>query len=192
LLFAYKDIMLEYNEKVNLTAITDEKDFVVKHLLDCITLLPHIPQNARVIDIGTGGGLPGMVLKIVQPNLDMTLLDARSKKLKFIDEVIARLKLENTRTIHGRAEDICRQKGLGATFDVAVSRAVASMNTLCGWCLPFVKRGGKFIAMKGPSFKDEIDAAKPIIKKHGGKIENIIELTLPGEDISRSIIIVSK
>lgn len=191
-LLAYKDFMMEYNQKVNLTAITVDEEFVVKHLLDCITIVPLISHVARVIDVGTGAGLPGIVLKIVRPDLNMTLLDARAKKLKFLDEAIDRLGLENARTIHGRAEDICKQKGFGASFDFVVSRAVASMDTLCGWCLPFVKRGGKFIAMKGPNYKDELDSAAPVVKKMNGKIENITELMLPNTDIARSIIIISK
>jgi len=191
-LWKYKDFMLEYNQKVNLTAITDECEIVTKHFLDCITLVPHITQNARVIDIGTGAGLPGVVLKIARPDLDITLLDARAKKLKFLDEAIGLLGLKNIRTIHGRAEDIQKQTGFGSGFDYAVSRAVGAMEVLSGWCLPFVKKGGKFIAMKGPNYKDELDKAKPIIKRLSGEIGKVLELTLPSEEITRNLIFINK
>jgi len=191
-LLAYKDFMLEYNEKVNLTAITDEHDFIAKHLLDCLTLVSHLPQGSRVIDIGTGAGLPGMVLKIARPDLYITLLDARAKKLKFLDEAIERLALTDICTIHARAEDLQKEKGYAKGFDFAVSRAVAAMDKLCGWCLPFVKQGGAFIAMKGPNYADELATAKPIIKKLGAVVDKITELTLPNEEITRNIIFIQK
>jgi len=188
-LLLYKDFLLEYNKKVNLTAITDGAEFVTKHLLDCLTLIPHISHGARVIDVGTGGGLPGMVLKIARPDLEMTMLDARAKKLRFVDEAITLLGLEGARTMHGRAEDVARAKD---RYDYAVSRAVAAMDKLSAWCLPLVRRGGHFIAMKGPNFHKELDEAAATIKRHTATIKNIIELTLPDEDISRSIIIIAK
>jgi len=187
-LWAYKNFLQEYNQKVNLTAITDDEGIVVKHFLDCLTVVPHVPHG-RVIDIGTGAGLPGLVLKIVRPDLNITLLDARAKKVKFLQEAINLLKLENITAIHGRAEDV--QKKIAA-FDCAISRAVGQLETLAGWCLPFVKHGGKFIAMKGPNYAEELSAGRPAIKNLGGKIAEVITLTLPNTDMERNLIIISK
>ena len=187
-LWRYKDFLKEYNEKVNLTAITDDEGIVVKHFLDCMTVLPHI-AGGRVIDIGTGPGFPGLVLAIVRPELKLTLLDARAKKVKFLEEAAALLGLENVTCIHGRAEDV--QKKIAA-FDYAVSRAVGRLEALAGWCLPFVKRGGKFIAMKGPNYAEELKAGKSALKKLGGAIDEVISLTLPNTDMERKLIIISR
>jgi len=187
-LWAFKDFLKEYNEKVNLTAITDDEGIVVKHFLDCLTVVPHI-SGGRAIDIGTGPGFPGIVLKIVRPDLHLTLLDARAKKVKFLQEAVDLLELENINCIHGRAEDV--QKKL-AGFDCALSRAVGQLESLAGWCLPFVKKGGKFIVMKGPNYAEELDAGEKAIKKLGGKISKIVTLTLPNTDMQRNLIIITK
>ena len=187
-LWIFKDFLKEYNEKVNLTAITDDESIVIKHFLDCLTVLPYI-SGGRVIDIGTGPGFPGLVLKIVRPELHLTLLDARAKKVKFLEEAVALLALENIGCLHGRAEDV--QKKL-AGFDYALSRAVGRLETLAGWCLPFVKKGGKFIVMKGPNYEEELKAGEKAIKKLGGKIEEVVSLNLPNTDITRNLVIIKK
>jgi len=186
--WAYKDFLKEYNQKVNLTAITDDEGIVVKHFLDCLTVVPHI-KSGRVIDIGTGPGFPGLVLKIARPDLNLTLLDARAKKVKFLEEAAELLKLEGVKCLHGRAEDV--QKKVAA-FDYATSRAVGQLETLAGWCLPFVKKGGKFIVMKGPNYTEELKSGTKAIKSLGGKITEVVSLTLPNTDISRNIIIIDK
>ena len=190
-LWAYKDFLKEYNEKVNLTAITDDEGIVTKHFLDCLTILPNIGQNSRVIDIGTGPGFPGLVAKIIRPDLDLTLLDARGKKVKFLEETAKLLDLQGVTCIHDRAEDRLKIQGYAKGFDYAVSRAVASMDKLAGWSLPFVKSGGQFIAMKGPNFQEELEAGGKQIAKLGGKVSKIIELTLPS-DLTRNLIIINR
>jgi 16S rRNA (guanine527-N7)-methyltransferase len=187
LLWVFKDFLKEYNKKVNLTAIRDDEGIVVKHFLDCLTVLPHLDCGA-VIDIGTGPGFPGIIIKIVRPELKLTLVDARAKKVKFLEAAAALLGLE-IECIHARAEDLGARF---AQFDYAVSRAVAQMDILAGWCLPFVAPGGKFIAMKGPNFMEELAGARTAIKRAGGKVAEIIELTLPNSDIARSLIIIRK
>jgi len=188
LFWKYKDFLKEYNEKVNLTAIRDDEGIVVKHFLDCLTLVPHI-AGGRVIDIGTGPGFPGLVLKIAIPGLDLTLLDARAKKVKFLKEASALLELENVKCLHGRAEDV--QKKVAA-FDYAVSRAVGQLETLAGWCLPFVKNGGRLIVMKGPNYAEELEKGAAAIKKLGGEIKEVVTLTLPGTDMLRNLVIIEK
>ncbi|MCL2235650.1 MAG: 16S rRNA (guanine(527)-N(7))-methyltransferase RsmG [Defluviitaleaceae bacterium] len=190
-LWAYKDFLKEYNEKVNLTAITDDEGIVTKHFLDCLTILPYLGQNSRVVDVGTGPGFPGLVAKIARPDLDLTLIDARGKKVKFLEEAAQLLGLEGVSCIHDRAEDRLKVPGYAKGFDYAVSRAVAAMDKLAGWCLPFVKPGGQFIAMKGPNFQEELDAGARQIAKLGGKVDKIVELNLPS-DLTRNLIIISR
>ena len=187
-LWTFKNFLQEYNQNVNLTAITDDEGIVVKHFLDCLTCLPHV-TGGRVIDVGTGPGLPGIVLKIARPELKMTLLDARAKKVKFLQEAVALLGLEDVACVHGRAEDV--QKKIAA-FDFVTSRAVGSLETVASWCLPFLKKDGKFILMKGPNFEAELEKGAPALKKLGGKIDEVISLTLPNTDISRNLVIITK
>lgn len=191
-LWTFKDFLKEYNQKVNLTAITDDEEIVTKHFLDCLTILPYIEKDAKVIDVGTGPGFPGLVLKIARPDLHLTLLDARNKKVKFLQEAAELLGLDGLDCIHGRAEDLHKQNGYFEGFDCAVSRAVGAMEILSGWCLPFVKKGGRFIAMKGPNYEDELGAAQEVLKKLKAEVKEIAQLTLPNTDINRSIIIIQK
>ena len=190
-LWAYKDFLKDYNKKVNLTAITDDTDIVTKHFLDCLTVLPHIKQGSRVIDVGTGPGFPGLVIKIARPDLELVLLDARNKKVKFLEEASKLLDLDGVTCIHDRAEDRQKAPGYAQSFDYAISRAVAPVDKLSAWCLPFVKPRGQFIAMKGPNYQEELDAGLKSITKFGGKVNQIVELTLPG-DLSRNLIIINK
>lgn len=190
-LWAYKDFLKEYNEKVNLTAITDDEGIVTKHFLDCLTILPYIKQKARVIDVGTGPGFPGLVMKIARPDLELVLLDARGKKVKFLEETAKLLELHGVTCIHDRAEDRLKASGYAQGFDYAVSRAVAAMDKLAGWCLPFVKSGGQFIAMKGPNYQEELDTGVKSIARLGGRVSQIVELTLPS-NLTRNLIIIDK
>ena len=176
----YFELLVDWNEKINLTAITEEYDVVTKHFLDCLMCDKSgvISHGASVIDVGTGAGFPGIPLKIANNSLDVTLLDSLAKRLNFLNEVIGELKLGNITTVHARAEDGGRDASLREKFDVAVSRAVANLSTLSELCLPFVKVGGYFVSMKGPGADEEIAAAKNAIKILGGDIQEGQTLTV--------------
>ena len=176
----YSQLLRVWNEKMNLTAITDPDEIVIKHFLDCLLTFKNIeiPQGASVIDVGTGAGFPGMVLKIARPDINLTLLDSLNKRLTFLAEVLKELDLE-AEIIHARAEEGGRKPQLREKFDFATARAVAKLNVLAEYCMPYVKKGGCFVALKGPSAPEEAEAAERAIKKlGGGKITNFQE-TLP-------------
>jgi len=192
-LFIYKDFLKEYNEKVNLTSIVADEEIIVKHFLDSLTVLhalpPDISQRVKIIDIGTGAGFPGLVLKIAWENIDLVLVDSTRKKIRFLEEATERLGLNGVECIHARAEELARQKPeLAGSFDYAVSRAVARLAKLAEYCLPYVRPGGEFIAMKGRNYQEELDEAQKIIKKLGAEVLDAKEVTLPGSDIVHSII----
>lgn len=157
----YAKLLKEWNEKMNLTAITDDEGIAVKHFIDSISLLKYIKfeNNSKVIDIGTGAGFPGIPLKIMQPEIELTLLDSLNKRLIFLDEVCKKLEL-NGSLVHGRAEELGRDESYREKYDIAVSRAVANLPALCEYCLPFVKVGGSFVSMKGPDGENEVDASE--------------------------------
>lgn len=163
-------LTLEWNEKINVTAVRDEEEFIQKNIIDSLTILgrPEISTAKRIIDIGTGGGLPGIPLAISCPDKEFVLMDAIGKKLKVVEAVASELGLCNLTTVHSRAEDLARQEGYRETFDLAVSRAVANMTTLSEYCLPFVKIGGCFTAYKTENAADEISAASNAVRKLGG------------------------
>jgi 16S rRNA (guanine527-N7)-methyltransferase len=190
----YKDLLKEWNEKINITAITDDDEIDIKHFLDSISVLMDgtVKGNEKIIDIGTGGGFPGIPIKILKPDTQVVLLDGLNKRLKFLNEVIETLKLDDIETVHGRAEELGRKKEYREQFDIAVSRAVASLNTLSEYCLPFVKVGGYFIAMKGPEVDDEIIEAKKAIEKLGGEIEKRVDIELPFSDITHNLLFIKK
>jgi len=194
-LFAYKNFLQEYNQKVNLTSIIEDEEIIVKHFLDSLTVLPEIEEadGTRVIDIGTGAGFPGLVLKIARESLDLVLVDSTKKKLRFLEEAAARLGLEGVQCIHARAEELIRQRPIFlGNFDYAVSRAVARLPKLAEYCLPYVKPGGKFVAMKGRNYSEELEEARKIVKKLGAEVSGVREITLPGSDIVHSIITTRK
>jgi 16S rRNA (guanine527-N7)-methyltransferase len=194
-LLAYKDFLQEYNKRVNLTAIIEDEEIVVKHFLDSLTILPEmdIYHGAKVVDIGTGAGFPGLVLKVVRGSLDLTLVDSTMKKVRFLKEVADRLGLEGVQCIHARAEELIRQKPeMREGFDYAVSRAVARLPKLAGYCLPYVRAGGEFIAMKGRNYREELEESRGIVKKLGGEIADVKEIALPGSGIVHSIIKIRK
>lgn len=190
-LFRYKGLLLEWNEKMNLTAITDDKELILKHFVDSLSIVPYIKEAGSLIDVGTGAGFPGIPLKIVLPSLDTVLLDSLEKRVGFLGTAISELGLEGIKAVHMRAEDAGKSAEFRERFDAAAARAVASMPVLLEYCLPFVRTGGVFIAMKGSS-TEEISMSEKALEILGGKIEEVKEFTLPDTDIKRSIVIVRK
>lgn len=191
-LLKYKDILKEWNEKINLTAIEEDKDIIIKHFIDSLSIAQYLEnKKIKMIDIGTGAGFPGVPVKIAYPDIDITLLDSLDKRLKFLNEVIKMLNIEGIRTIHGRAEDYGINREYREKYDIAVARAVATLPVLLEYCLPFVKTGGRFIAMKGSNL-EEVGASKKALDILGGEIEQVKELVLPFSDIKRNIVIVRK
>lgn len=190
----YKLLLQEWNQKINITTITDDEGIYIKHFLDSAVILKSgvIKGNQKIIDVGTGGGFPGLPIKILNPDVEMTLFDSLNKRLKFLDEVIEELGLKNIETLHGRAEEYGRKEGYRESFDIVVSRAVASLNTLSEYCIPFVKKGGYFIAMKGPEVDEEVETASNAIKKLGGKIVEKKDVHIPFSDLNHNILIIKK
>ena len=173
----YADLLVEWNEKINLTAIVDPEGIAVKHFLDCLMIFKYIDihKGASVIDIGTGAGFPGVVIKIARPDIKLTLMDSLQKRINFLDTLCSELGLEVT-TVHSRAEDITPKQREG--YDFAVARAVANMRVLTEYCLPYVKVGGSFVAMKGSTAAEEVKDSIKAIATLGGKLEaeNLFEL----------------
>ena len=188
----YMKQLIIWNEKINLTAITEEKEIIQKHFIDSLTINNYIDKNANLIDVGTGAGFPGIPIKIVRDDINVTLLDALNKRLIFLNEIINANDLNGIKTIHFRAEEAGKSKEYREKFNIATSRAVAQLNILAEYLLPFVKVGGKCICMKGNNIKEEVEASKKAIEILGGEIETIDEFYLPNSDIGRSIIIIRK
>ena len=188
----YLKMLIEWNQKMNLTAITDPREITIKHFLDSAVLIDAVKfnKNDKVIDIGTGAGFPGVPLKIILNDIDLTLLDSLNKRLIFIEELKKNLKIEAS-VVHIRAEEGAKREIYREKFDKVVSRAVASLNVLLEYCLPYVKVGGKFIAMKGPNAMKEIEESKNALEILGGKIFDIKEYNLLGEN-KRNIVIIKK
>jgi 16S rRNA (guanine527-N7)-methyltransferase len=189
----YFELLAEWNEKMNLTAITDESGVALKHFADSLSLLNFvdIPQNSSLADVGTGAGFPGVVLKIARPDIKLTLIDSLNKRLVFLGEVCAQLGIE-AELIHSRAEDGARDEKLRENFDFAVSRAVARMNVLSEYCLPYVKVGGAFCAMKGAQANEEFKESLNAINTLGGKLEKKYFFELPENGGERAIAVVRK
>lgn len=189
--YNYMNLLLKWNEKINLTAIIEPREVILKHFVDSLTIAKYIKENEKLIDVGTGAGFPGIPLSIVKENTDIVLLDSLNKRINFLEEIKQNLKLKNITTIHGRAEEFGKNKKEREIYDIATSRAVAPLNILLEYLLPLVKVGGKAICMKGSNI-EEIENAKNALEILGGKIEKIEEITLPNSDIKRNIIIVKK
>lgn len=189
----YFELLAEWNEKMNLTAITDESGVALKHFADSLSLFNFvdIPQNSSLADVGTGAGFPGVVLKIARPDIKLTLIDSLNKRLVFLGEVCAQLGIE-AELIHSRAEDGARDEKLRENFDFAVSRAVARMNVLSEYCLPYVKVGGAFCAMKGAQANEEFKESLNAINTLGGKLEKKYFFELPENGGERAIAVVRK
>lgn len=189
--YKYMVGILEWNDKINVTAITDEKMFIVKHFIDSLTVARFIEGKNSIIDIGTGAGFPGIPLKIINPTTNITLIDSVNKKLNVIRDLSEKLNLDNLEIIHTRAEDLANNKQYREKFDVAVTRAVSNFSTIAEYMLPFVKERGIAICMKGPNYKEELECAQNAIETLGGKIEKIESLNVK-DDLERNIIIVKK
>ncbi|MBQ4120337.1 MAG: 16S rRNA (guanine(527)-N(7))-methyltransferase RsmG [Clostridia bacterium] len=180
----YGNLLIAWNEKINLTAITEPEDVLYKHFYDCILFFKNseIPKNAKIIDVGTGAGFPGLVLKIVRPDLEVTLLDSLNKRITFLNDVIEKLGLNDIKAVHSRAEEGGKNPSLREKYDIACARAVAAMPVLLEYCVPFVKIGGQFIAMKGPSVQGEVALCKNAVKQLGMTEPTIICETLVNDE----------
>lgn len=191
----YMDLLLEWNQKVNLTAITEPEDIITKHFLDSISILPYIKKKYQIfnmLDVGTGAGFPGVPVKIADPEINVVLLDSLNKRINFLNTLINELGLQAITAVHGRAEDFAQKPEFREKFDLVVSRAVAKLSVLSELCLPFVKVGGIFVSYKGPKAPEEMEEAKQAVGLLGGKIVDCSEISLPGEDGQRNLIIIEK
>ena len=190
--FDYMNLLIEWNEKMNLTAIIDPEEIILKHFIDSITILNKMENGSKVVDVGTGAGFPGIPLSIMNPTLKITLVDSLNKRLIFLQEVVAKLNLKNIEIVHARAEEFGQNKKYRESFDIATSRAVANLSTLSEYLIPLVKVNGKVISMKASEAQEEINEARKAIEVLGGKIEKIEEFNLPQSDIGRTVIIIKK
>ena len=190
----YMRLVQEWNQKINLTAITEDEEFIKKHFIDCIKAFKsdELKNAKNLIDVGTGAGFPGLPIAIMREDLNVTLLDSLNKRINFLNIVIDELGLKNVITIHSRAEDGARKKELRENFDVATSRAVANMTVLSEFCLPYVKVGGHFVALKGPAIEEELKASKNALGVLGGRLKEVIELEIEDTDLKHNVVIVSK
>ncbi|NLG93124.1 MAG: 16S rRNA (guanine(527)-N(7))-methyltransferase RsmG [Clostridiales bacterium] len=188
----YMEQLLNWNEKMNLTAIKEPREVAEKHFLYSILILKYLelPQAAKLIDVGTGAGFPGVPLKIMRPELELTLLDGLNKRLIFLKDALGHLHLQ-AELVHARAEEAGRQKAYRGKFDFASARAVAPLNILCEYCLPFLKKGGTFVAMKGPEPEQETEEAKRAIALLGCELAKVEKFALPGGD-RRSLIFIRR
>lgn len=188
----YMNLLLEWNEKINLTTITGEDDILLKHFVDSLTITKYLQNNEKIVDIGTGAGFPGIPISIVKEDTKLYLVDSLNKRINFLNEVKTKLLLNNISLFHSRAEEFGQNKNYREYFDVAVSRAVANLCTLAEYLIPLVKLGGKVICMKGSNIQEELNNSKFAIEELGGSIINIEEFFLPETDIKRTIIIIEK
>ena len=190
--YAYMVLLIEWNEKINLTAITEPQEIILKHFVDSLTIAKYIEEGKTIIDMGTGAGFPGIPLKIYRNDVKVVLADSLNKRIKFLNEVIEKLQLKNIETIHCRAEELGKNKEYREKFDYATSRAVANLSTLSEYLLPFVKLNGSGIFMKTMEIDEELENAKKAIKILGGRIEKVDKFEIHESDLGRSIIIVKK
>lgn len=192
----YYDLLIEWNSFMNLTAITELDEVIMKHFVDSVSLIKAVPELSSecfsLVDVGTGAGFPGIPLKIVFPQLSITLLDSLNKRVNFLNEVIHSLLLEDISAVHGRAEDLARKIEYREQFDFCVSRAVANLTTLSEYCLPFVKKDGYFISYKSEKITEEYENAGKAIQILGGCFDRQVEFNLPGSDIYRNLFLIKK
>lgn len=190
----YRELLQEWNEKMNLTAITEDREVITKHFLDCMTVNNALDMYAQktVIDIGTGAGFPGLVIKIAFPHLKVTLVDALKKRLTFLQEVISELGLEGVECVHSRAEDLGKNKTYRERFDICASRAVANLAVLSEYTLPFVKINGYLIALKGQKLDEELEQGEKSVGILGGELEAVVDATVPFTDLNHKIAKIKK
>ncbi len=190
----YMKLLLEWNSKFNLTAITEEDEIIRKHFIDSIKIFEYSPllHSGKVIDVGTGAGFPGIPMGIVNPELKITLLDSLNKRVGFLQEVISALDLKNTVAVHGRAEDYGKDSNYREKYDFAVSRAVAHMSVLSEYCLPFVKISGSLVALKGPGVDEELQEGEKAIKVMGGKLKTIVPVSIEGSELRHNLVVIDK
>lgn len=194
-IYMYKELLLEWNEKINLTAITDDEEIIEKHIIDCLEATKYIKTGDNIIDVGTGAGLPGIIISIYfEGTVKITLFDALNKRIIFLNEVIQNLGLKNTYAVHGRAEEVAKLIDYRECYDVVISRAVATLNVLLEITVPFVKVNGLCIYMKADKTNEEIDKSKNAIEKLGVKLKRIEEyiLNVNDEDIKHTLVILNK
>lgn len=184
-------LILEWNEKINVTAIKNEDEFIVKHYVDSLLVSGFLANTNRLLDIGTGAGFPGIPLKVFNPKIEMTVIDSVNKKIKIVNDVIEKLNLANIEALHIRAEELAQKNEYREQFDVVVTRAVSNLATISEYMLPFVKIGGKAICMKGPNIDQELEDAQKAIKVLGGEIKEIKKFNVDNE-FERNIIIINK
>ncbi len=190
--YLYMNLLLEWNGKINLTAITDPKEIILKHFIDSITIAPYLKNAQSILDIGTGAGFPGIPLAILENSKDFVLMDSLNKRIIFLQEVIQNIALTGVQAIHGRAEELGKEKEHREHYDLVTSRAVAKLNILLEYMLPFVKVGGRCICMKSQEIEEELKEAKQAIELLGGKLERVDEIILPESDVKRKIIVIQK
>lgn len=189
----YGQLLLEKNQVMNLTAITEPDQVATLHMLDCAALLQYCDfQNKRLLDVGTGAGFPGMVLKILNPSLDVTLLDSLNKRLEWLEEISTVLALQNVRTVHARAEEKAAEEDFREGFDFVTSRAVADLRMLCELCLPYVKVGGQMLAMKSAQSMEEISSAARAVSILGGRLLSACDYTIPGTNVTHRVVRIEK
>ena len=193
LLAQYGELLLQKNRVMNLTAITEPQDVATLHMLDCAALLNCAGfENKTLIDVGTGAGFPGLPLKILVPSLEVTLLDSLSKRVDWLAEVCEALELDSIEAVHARAEEAGRDPAFREQFDFATARAVADLRLLCELCLPFVKVGGRFLAMKSADSNGELNSALPAIRTLGGQLERCVDYTIPHTNVTHRVILIQK
>lgn len=190
-LYEYMNLILEWNEKINVTSIKDEKMFIVKHFVDSLTISEFAKNVNRILDIGTGGGFPGIPLKIYHPETKFTLIDSVNKKITVLNDVIEKLNLQKIEALHIRAEELAQMEEYRENFDIVTTRAVSNLATISEYMLPFVKIGGKAICMKGPNVQLELEDAKKAIKVLGGEIEKVEKVQINNE-FERNIVMIKK
>lgn len=190
--YQYMNMLIEWNEKINLTAIIEPKEIILKHFIDSLTIIKYIDTDSKIIDIGTGAGFPGIPIKIMRENVELTLLDSLNKRIVFLNAVIEKLHLEKIKAVHSRIEEYGKNKQYREKYDISTSRAVANLTTLSEYMLPMVKIGGISICMKGSEVEEEISNSKNAIQILGAKIKTVEKFMLPNSENKRNVIILEK